>query len=275
MRARITVLAAVVALTSPAAAQGSHYYICSTRDAAKKVGYVSAIFADRPGDLGAVESSWKSMLTAKYGSMPFPSQSCQEATSNAAAESARAKLYDFMSDEGEKITGTSWSYKPASTSPGKPEKGAAPAASSADPDHAEEWCKYNMPQIRTLFTCPCFAKVVADHRAKHPNEILREEGGAVRPMPFQQMMAGTPSRLDATQCMTDDHISKWVEEQRSQEPLILQRMGKWNAAAEAKHSAMNACIAKTFKRNILAEPYVDIVIPMFNRASAECAGSRP
>lgn len=52
-------------------------------------------------------------------------------------------------------------------------------------------------------------------------------------------------------------------------------MGQWDAAAQSRHAAMNACIGKTFKRNILAEPYVDIVIPMFNRASAECAGSKP
>lgn len=96
MRALVSTLAAAALLTTPAAAQGLHYYICSTRDAAKKVGYVSAIFADRPGDLGAVETSWKSMLTTKYGSVPFPSQSCQEATSNAAAEAPRSKLYDFM-----------------------------------------------------------------------------------------------------------------------------------------------------------------------------------
>src|SRR5690349_608503 len=279
MRALATTLAAAVLLTTAAQAQGSHYYLCSTHDAGKKVGYVSGIFADKPGDLGAVEASWRQMLTSKYGSISFPSNSCQEAATNAGAEAARAKVYDFMNDEGDRVLSTAWSYSAAAAhASAKGSKGAAPAASAsstADPDHAEEWCKYNMSQIRTLFTCPCFAKVVADHRAKYPNEVLREDGGAVRPMPFQQMMAGTPSRLESSQCMTDDHISKWVEEQRSDEPLILQRMGKWDAAAQSKHKAMNACVAKTFKRNILAEPYVDIVIPMYNRAAAECAGSRP
>jgi hypothetical protein len=274
----ITLAAAAVAVASGfAGSQGnSHYYICSTRDAAKKVGYVSNVFADVPGDLGAIEAQWKAMLTAKYGSMPFPSNSCQETTSNAAATTAREKLYDFMNDEGQKVTQTSWSYS-ASAPPVKGGKAAPPAVAtnSADPDHAEEWCKYNMPQIRTLFTCPCFAKIVAEHRARYPNEVLIQEGGQKIRLPFQQNMAGTPTRLDCKECMTDEHIAKWIEEQRSDQKLILTRMGKWDAAAQSKFDAMNACIAKTFKRNILAEPYVDIVIPMFNRASAECAGSRP
>jgi hypothetical protein len=75
--------------------------------------------------------------------------------------------------------------------------------------------------------------------------------------------------------MTDEHIAKWVDEMNAQQKFILERMGKWDAAAQAKHDALNACIAKTFKRNILAEPYVDAVIPMYNRAAAECTGSRP
>lgn len=274
MRARFALLAVFAAAfpASTAASQSaSHYYICSTRDAGKKVGYISSIFTDKPGDLGAVESQWKQMLTSKYGSMPFPSSSCQEATTSATAGQIRDRLNDFMSDEGEKITATSWSYKPA---PAAAKPVTASAARSADPDHAEEWCKYNMPQIRTLYTCPCFAKIVADHRAKYPNEILNDHGD-VRPYPFQGLMAGTPSRLDGAACMTEEHITTWVAEMRSDEKLILERMGKWNAAAQAKHDAMNACIAKTFKRNILAEPYVDIVMAMYNRAAAECAGSRP
>jgi hypothetical protein len=278
MRALVTALAAVTLAGVARGQSASHYYLCSTRDAAKKVGYVSNIFADRPGDLGAVEASWKQMLTAKYGSMPFPSNSCQESTTSSGAEAARAKLYDFMGDEGQKVTATSWSYSAAAAPAGKSGKGGAPAATtasnSADPDNAAGWCQYNMPQIRSLFTCSCFAKIVANHRAQYPNEFDTEKG-STRRIPFQSLMAGSPTRLDCKECMTDEHIATWVDEMNGQQKMILERMGKWDAAAEAKHKSLNACIAKTFKRNILAEPYVDIVIPMYNRAAAECSGSRP
>ncbi|HMA21991.1 MAG TPA: hypothetical protein VKO87_14370 [Gemmatimonadaceae bacterium] len=271
MRARFALLAALAAasLASVAQSQGtSHYFICSTRDAGKKVGYVSSIFTDKPGDLTAVESQWKQMLTSKYGSMPFPSASCQEATTSAAAERIRDKLNDFMSDEGEKITATSWSYKPG---PAAKPATTASAQKSADPDHAEEWCKYNMAEIRSLYTCPCFAKIVADHRAKYPNEILNDHGD-VRPYPFQSLMGGAPSRLDGAACMTDEHIAMWVDDMMSSSTIVLKRMGKFDQAA---YDARAACVRKGFKERILAEPYVDHVIAAYNLTVAACSGSRP
>jgi len=274
MKASLTLLAVIagsaVTLAQPAHAQGgSHYYLCSTRDAGRKIGYVSNIFADKPGDLSAVEASWKQMLTSKYGSVPLSSSACQEASSSAGAEAVREKVYDFMSDEGEKVTNTSWSYKAAAA----PAKAVASASSpfAADAENAKGWCEYNMADMRPLFTCDCFAKMVLHHREKYPNEIESQKG-STRLVPFQALMVGTPSRLDCAECITDEHIAAFVTHMMEPSRIIQERMGKFNQAA---YDAQAACLRKGFKERILAEPYVDRVVPFYNLTAAACAGSRP
>ena len=274
MKASFTLLAAIaggaMSLAQPAHAQGSsHYYLCSTRDPGRKIGYVSNIFADKAGDLSAVEAAWKQMLTSKYASAPHPSSACQEASSSAAAEAAREKLYKFMSDEGEKVTSTSWSYKAAAV-PSKPVVSAS-SPFAADAENAKGWCEYNMGDLRPLFTCDCFAKMVLHHREKYPNEIQTEKG-STRLAPFQALMVGTPSRLDCAECITDEHVAAFVTHMMEQSKIVQERAGIFKQAA---YDAQAACVRKGFKQRILAEPYVDRVTAFYNLTAAACAGSRP
>jgi hypothetical protein len=262
---------ALTSLAQPAHSQGApHYYVCSTRDAARKVAYVSGVFADKPGDVSQVEASWKEMLKSKYGETHFPSASCSEATTSAVAETMRGRLNEFASDEGEKITPVAWSYKPSAAASAKPSTTAS-SPFAADAENAKGWCEYNMPQIRSLFTCDCFAKMVLHHREKYPNEIETQKG-STRMVPFQSLMVGSPTRLDCAECMTDEHIAKWVEDMLDLETIVMKRVGRFD---QAKLDAFAACIRKGFKERILAEPYVDRVIPFYNLTAAACAGSRP
>lgn len=282
----MTGLLGAVLAVAPVRAQAPGPWVCMTRDFSKRVAYVSPVFSVKVADAMKVNPAWHAIMTSKYGITALPYQSCQGPyPSDAVADSARTKFMDLIrTSMHQPITEVAWTYggtppivvakvAPAPAAPAAPT--AAPALTAADRaafqaelPQSKGYCEQN---LRGLFDCDCFAKMVLHHRLAHPEEMEGLKGGEKRRPPVHDLAIGIRYKLDCTECLSDQHLSTWahdrVEGEMSQ--MVLTKM-----ITQAKVDAFAACVAKGFVQQFHADPYLHQYLPAFNAAHAACGNPR-
>ena len=270
-----TLLVALVLLplvTDVAAAQtGTPFLVCTARNRDNTAGYLSGVIDLKGATPPEVESAWKLMSIDKYGAMGS-SSGCQRFTTAAGAEARRKTLLEGMKDDGLRTTESTWTYTaPSKSADSAPAAPAAPdSAATKALAAAKGWCEMNMHELRDLFGCDCFAKMIARWRQAHPNELVKDpvypQG---KPPSIPQIVSGfRKTRLECSECLTDEHIAAYVQD------MVVLRYANGQTVRQYT-PAVEACATKRFAETLRAEPYLDFVRAAWNQSLAVCTGSKP
>ncbi|HET9983711.1 MAG TPA: hypothetical protein VFQ38_08990 [Longimicrobiales bacterium] len=285
-------------LPAPAARAQSttRYYVCLTRDFAKRVGYVSPIFAATgpQAEFVKVGNAWGQLLTSKYGDAALPYYPCSQGgyDTPAQAKTARDRFIALVRDQmHQPIVDVDWTYgsapalavasDSAQEKPAAPAAKAAPAAPTAadrtaalaEVANSKGYCEHNMRELRALFDCDCFAQMVLHHRLAHPEEREVVGGGEPpRPPSVPALISGLRWKLDCAECLTDQRIAAYISAMMhmTYDPAL-----RMKAMTQEKVDAIAACTTKGFAQRLRAKPYVEQVRQAYDDAYLPCAGSRP
>lgn len=287
----VTIVLSVLAAASAAQAQsGTRYYVCRTRDFAKRIEYVSPIFASA-ADFQAVGKAWGAEMTSKYGIQAINYYPCGQG-GYATAEMAKQALDGFTQSRGQfKAEDIAWTYGGAKalTVADKPREQAAPAnpvqtglttltaaqraLAQGQVTGSAGWCQYNMHELRALFDCNSLAQAVLRHQLAHPEEWhTGRDYPSPQPPVIHDLVGGIPHRVDCAECLTDQRIAAYIGEMMQPSYTIAQRMKNTTPAKLDEHKA---CLTKTFGKLIRSEPYPDAAQRLYNIAESQCSGSRP
>ena len=285
----VIVLSVLAAAPAARAQSGTRYYVCRTRDFAKRIEYVSPIFAST-ADFQTVGKAWGAEMTSKYGITALNYYPCGQG-GYASADQAKQALDAFAQSRGQfKAEDVTWTYGGAQavTVADKPQEQAAPpppkpgltaltaaqrAQAQAQVTGSTGWCQYNMHELRQVFGCSDLAQAVLRHQLAHPEEWLTgRDYPTPQPPPIHDLVGGIPHRVECAECITDQRVADYIGEMMKPSYTIAQQMKNTTPAKLDEHKA---CLTKTFGKLIRGEPYPDAAQRLYNTAEAQCSGSKP
>lgn len=285
------IVLSVLAMAAPLGAQSStRYYVCTTRDFSKRIGYASPIFAST-ADFQTVGKAWGALMTAKYGIQALNYYPCSQGgyATPEVAKGARDGFVALVRDQlKQQEVDVDWTYGGAQAlTVAAPQAQAAPAPpppkltalTAAQRAQAQAqvagntgWCQANMHEMRTLFDCSSLAQAVLRHQLAHPEEWRTDrDHPSPEPPSEHDLVGGIPHHVDCAECLTDQRIAGYIDEMMQSSYAVALKM---KATSQEKFDQTKACLTKTFGKLIRGEPYPDAVQRLYNTANAQCAGSR-
>jgi hypothetical protein len=121
---------------------------------------------------------------------------------------------------------------------------------------SRNYCQTN-GYLSGLMDCSCFSKAVLDYRIAHPDDTVHRMNALRDVVTFTPLvnLIGV-GKLDVSQCLPADRISKWaVDQVRSPSQLP---------------QSFYDCVGTTTARLFEAEPFIKNVTPFYNQAVTSC-----